>query len=152
MSQSDAAGVGTALPQANQVVRWYRAYCTLLLALFLGVAPLLVVAATALEENPGAEISRLGDLAKEPWLRDAERSFQRQHQERVVQMGMLTFFIGLVLAIPVAIALVIPPTPGAWVYHILILCLGLSGCTLPFSVLLLIQWFQPTTQAYFGRG
>ena len=43
-------------------------------------------------------------------------------------------------------------TPRAWMDHVVIICMGLGGWMLPFSVLLLINWFQPKTQADFGRG
>ena len=58
----------------------------------------------------------------------------------------------VICAIPFGIALILRPTPGAWIYHIVIICIGMGGCTLPVSVILLILWFRPETEAYFGRG
>jgi hypothetical protein len=125
------------------VVGWYRTYCALLVVLIGVVAPLLLWAAATSSPFPsGADFG--GMPAVNQMLEE------RENERKAAAVLPILLCIGMA-ALPV-IALTLKPTPGAWVYHILILCLGLSGCTLPFAVIMLIVWFQPPTQAYFGRG
>jgi hypothetical protein len=66
---------------------------------------------------------------------------------------ILAFYtlVGIVQAGFVAVALFLPRTPQAWTYHVVVQCLGLWGCSLPFAVILLIHWFRPDVKAWFGR-
>ncbi|MFN3652291.1 MAG: hypothetical protein ACK47B_22160 [Armatimonadota bacterium] len=133
-----------------EVVRWSRRFYGLLLFLWLIAAPGLAALAMAAEPQPWDSFSA-GGLPPDPAISQALDGFREQHQARVTQMAGLAFGIGFLFSVPVLVALLLPPTPGTWVYHILVICLGLSGCTLPLAVILLIYWFKPETQAYFGR-
>ena len=124
----------------NNVVEWYRLYCGLLLLLFVGVAPAALLVGTA-QQPPFAS-------AAHPTL--AELQFE--HDARVAEVRVLGLLVCALFAAPVAVALFLRPTPGAWLYHAFIICLGMSGCTLPLAVILLIYWLRPETQAHFGRG
>jgi hypothetical protein len=47
----------------------------------------------------------------------------------------------------------LPRRPWAWVYGLVLICAGLPcGCWIIASVPLLIYWFKPETQAFFGRS
>jgi hypothetical protein len=66
--------------------------------------------------------------------------------------GVIMAIIGLPFAIPYAIAPMLGKTPGAWTYHLVLICIGLtSACCIPVSLPLLIFWLKPETKAYFGR-
>ncbi len=128
------------------VLGYYRAYCALLLVVWLIVTPVLIWILI----SQGSEFPLTGT-----GMAHVDRMMEElEAQRRAEMMGraMLPIGLCLVLSIPVAIAFTLKPSPGSWIYHIVIICLGLSGCTLPISVLLLIYWFQPRTQAYFGRS
>lgn len=59
----------------------------------------------------------------------------------------------LLLAAAYIAAFFVPFKPWAWVYHIVLIGIGLtSPCCLPASVPLLIYWFKPETKRFFGRA
>jgi hypothetical protein len=152
------------------VYDWYRVYCGVILVLHLILVLIMVAMASAnptqympsgipsqaLKEmdksgirfqKQGSTPQPISEMFKEMDAQDR----QRRDEEAASRYGMV-FFLFLLLVAPPGIALLLPPSPAAWVYHIVILCLGLGGCSLPFSVILLIHWFKPETQAFFGRG
>jgi hypothetical protein len=50
------------------------------------------------------------------------------------------------------VALLLPPRPWTWIYHLVIICFGMtSACCIPMCVPLVIFWLKPDTKAYFGR-
>ncbi|HEX8197473.1 MAG TPA: zinc ribbon domain-containing protein [Pyrinomonadaceae bacterium] len=52
-----------------------------------------------------------------------------------------------------AVALFLPRKPWTWIYHIVLICIGMTSCCLlPFSIPLLINWLKPETKAFFGRN
>lgn len=67
--------------------------------------------------------------------------------------GVLFIGLGVVLGGAYAAALFIPPQPWAWIYHLVLIGIGMTSCCcLPFSIALMVYWFKPETQAWFGRG
>ncbi len=49
-------------------------------------------------------------------------------------------------------AFFLPKEPWAWVYHLVLICIGLtSACCMPVCIPLMIFWLKPETKAYFGR-
>jgi ribosomal protein L40E len=136
------------------VVEWYRLYCGALLVLYLFVVPVLVFMATEPpQDGPFTIGAPSGSSDIDRIMQEANRGFKSDQDNRVATARILGIGLCLLLAAPIGIALRMKPTPGAWRYHIAILALGLTGgCTLPVSVIMLILWFQPNTQAYFGRA
>ena len=67
-------------------------------------------------------------------------------------MGGIYLVMGLIFLIPVVIAFFLPKTPGAWIYHLVMICIGMTGCTLVASILLLIFWIKPDVKGYFGKN
>ena len=60
--------------------------------------------------------------------------------------------MGLVLAIPYAAAPLLPKRPWTWILGIVLIGLGLTSClTLPFCIPLLLYWFKPENQIFFGK-
>lgn len=146
---------GQPLTLAESVVQWYRVYCGVLLALFL-LAGLLSIASVSSRQSRSFDfpIAALGNLPDgvPDIMRKANEDFRRQEQGEVAGSIALVFLILTPLIIAVGAPFFMKPTPSAWTYHIVVICLGLGGCTLPFSIILLIHWFKPEVQAYFGRG
>lgn len=137
------------------VVTWYRLYCVVLLILTLVVVPLSVWEKTSQRIvgalGSGGPFPVTGNERIDLFYRQVNQDFDRQRDQQVQETGVITAFFCLILGGLLVAALVMRPTPQAWSYHLVVLCLGLCGCLLPISVLLLIQWFQPATQRYFGR-
>lgn len=142
-------------PTEPGAVTFYRLYCVVLLILTLVVTPLSVLGKTSqVMGGPiesGERFPETGSASIDQMVREMDKQFDQQRDQEVQSAWAITILVCLVLGGMLVAALVIRPTPDAWAYHILILCLGLCGCLLPVSVLLLIQWFQPATQRYFGR-
>ena len=66
-------------------------------------------------------------------------------------MGGIYIAMGVLFAIPFLIAFFIPRKPWAWTYHIVMICIGMTGCTIVASIPLLIFWLKPDVKGYFGR-
>jgi hypothetical protein len=72
--------------------------------------------------------------------------------EAVIIYGVILAGMGLVFAIAYLAAFFLPRARWAWIYHLVMICIGLTSCcTIPASVPLLIFWLKPETQDYFGR-
>jgi MFS family permease len=121
------AAAGTPAPP---VLRWHRVYCGLMAALYaacvaMGMAFIYFSDRLADSDNPAGFF---------------------------LFMGALWIVLGLALAALFAAAFVIPPRPWAWIFHLVLICIGLSSpCCLPVCVPLLIYWLKPETRTYFGR-
>ena len=113
------------------VVTWYRAYAGLMAAVYV----LCVVGGIAM-------IVFREDLARNA---DEPASFWLIY-------GVFLALVSAVFIVPFVAAFFVPRKPWAWVYHIVLICLGLSSpCCLPISGPLLYYWLKPETRAYFGR-
>lgn len=66
-------------------------------------------------------------------------------------LGGLYLGLGLVFLIPLALAFFLPRRRWAWVYHLVLICFGMTGCTIVASIPLLIFWIKPDVKAYFNQ-
>jgi len=67
-------------------------------------------------------------------------------------VGLFFVILGVVFFAPYILAPFFPKKPWAWIYGIVMICIGMtSACTLPASIALLIFWLKPETKQYFGR-
>lgn len=59
----------------------------------------------------------------------------------------------LVLGIAFLVSFFLPRKPWAWVYDLVLICIGFtSACCLPACIPLLIYWLKPEAKAYFGKA
>lgn len=66
--------------------------------------------------------------------------------------AVLLIAIGIPLFVLYGVALILPNKPWAWIYHIIMIAIGLTSCcTWLITIPLLVFWLKPETQAYFGR-
>lgn len=120
---------GAAQPR---VWNWYRAYCAAMALLYLACGAAGVWALT-----------RLDELAEG----DPEERFEIQVAAWVFALLCVPLF-ALFAAAPF-----LPRRPWAWVYHLVLICMGMtSACCLPISIPLLVFWIKPGCKAFFGRG
>jgi hypothetical protein len=117
---------GTAPP----VVLWYKIYCVFMMRGWLGLLGLGVVLVAMRGSLPLPQGAALAST------------------EMLVR-GVIMVVAGLVMFVVNIAALVLPPKPWTWVYHLINLALG-GGCIL-IIIPLLIYWLKPETQLYFGR-
>ena len=111
------------------VLLWCRLYCGLM-TLALLPFPVVCLAAALFPQ----------------WLADAEHSVAE------------TRLMGAVMFVPFAIptlaflaSFFLPRRPWVWVYYLVLICLGMTGCLLPACIALLLYWLKPEVKVYFGR-
>ncbi|MCC7344367.1 MAG: hypothetical protein IT573_05465 [Deltaproteobacteria bacterium] len=113
------------------VVKWYRFYCAVMIFVYtltLALSVLGLIFAKHWMVEPDAP----------PWLMTGYMVFLGMMSLALIGVFVATFFL--------------PRSPGAWIYHIILICLGLSSpCFIPICVPLLIYWLQPPAKAYYGR-
>jgi len=67
--------------------------------------------------------------------------------------GYVFVAFGFLLAIPFAAGPFLPRKPWAWIFGLVLICVGLTSlCCLPAAIPLLLSWLKPETKAYFGRN
>ena len=113
-------------PRQPGVVLWFKVYLVLNALMYIAVAGLLgaiaLLAPDFLEEELGPA---------------------------VLLLAIAGFCV--LLAIVYLVALFFPLRQWAWVYDLVLICLGFTGClTLPFSIALLIFWIKPEVKNWFG--
>lgn len=119
-------------PSSPPVVKWYRAYATFMTVLYLGIVILLAIFLAV----------------------DGLTQMRQDIPDWFFYIYMI-FIFGLtgMLGIAYLVSFFIPNKSWAWVYHLVLICIGLtSPCCLPASLPLMIFWFKPETKAWFGRG
>jgi hypothetical protein len=118
------------MSDAPPVVTWYKVYAGLMAAMYL---LLLVGGASFPLWAPEAE---MGADDPPPWV-----------------LALAAGCISLPFAAAYVAAFVVPVKPWAWIYHLVLICFGLtSACCMLASIPLLIFWLRPETKAYFGRA
>jgi MFS family permease len=113
------------------VLRWYKAYVALLVAAYAAVTVFGVVLILARHSIADADTPPAAVLAA----------------------GVLAIVVSLPLFALCAAALFLPPRPWSWIYHLCVICLGMtSACCWPICIPLLIYWIKPESKQYFGRA
>lgn len=114
------------------VVKWYRFYSGLMIFVYIAVLALTI----------------LGLVFAKHWMVDPDTPpwFMTGY---LIFLGMMSLALtGVFIA-----SFFLPRSPGAWTYHIVLICLGLSSpCFVPICVPLLIYWLQTPAKSYFGRA
>ena len=112
---------------APPVLTWYRVYLAAMTLLF-------VVFTVAMVISP-APAPRSGHLREMGWL-----------------YPLLGGCVGLPFVLAFGAAFALPRRPWAWVYHLVLIGIGLTSvCCIPVCIPLLIFWLKPETKRYFGR-
>jgi hypothetical protein len=67
--------------------------------------------------------------------------------------GIFMLGLGVIFAALYGAAPFLPKKNWAWVYHLVMICIGLTSCCcLPVCIPLLIYWLKPETKSMFGAG
>ncbi len=113
------------------VLVWYRVYCAV-----EGILSLVDVVAGA-----GALLFRQ-QLAE--WLRNGEPA-------AYAVVGALAMAVGLLQAGLFGLAFFLPRRPWAWIYHLVLIGLGLTDpCFFFPCIFLMVFWLKAPTRTYFG--
>ena len=119
-----SASLNTATPA---VYIWFVVYCILMALVYLALAGMGVV---YMFIEPEKDMSA------------AEAKI----------MGSVFIVLGLVFFIPYALGPFLPHKPWAWVFGLVLICIGLtSACCLPVCIPLLIFWLKPEMKSFFGK-
>ena len=114
-------------PRTPTVWYWYVVYC-LFMAMLYGA--LVVGGVVVMVMAPSAEIGA----------------------GEAIIMAVLLGGVGLVFLVPYAAAPLLPKRPWTWILGIVLIGLGLTSClTMPACIPLLLFWFKPENQAFFGK-
>ena len=118
-------------PSKPGVVTWYRVYTILMAILYLAIVALVSFG----------------------WFIDKAELRAQDFPPVLFYLYMaLMYGLGLTLAIAFIVSFFLKPKPWTWIYHLVLICIGLtSPCCLPVSVPLLIYWFKEDNLKYFGR-
>ena len=121
-------GPDTAPGEPPKVVFWFKMYAGLMAFMFalVTIAGIVMLAAPlGLPEEDGVPVAILGGV--------------------YLMMGLM--FLGATL---------VPFFAGqrswAWVYNLILIALGMTSCTIVFSIPLLIYWIKPETREYYGQS
>ena len=113
-----------------QIVLWFKVYAGLMAFVYA-----LVIA--------------LGVLLMVPNLIPADTS------EDAMAMkfgGVIYLVIGLIFGGAYIVGLVTKAQSWAWVYNLVLICVGLTSCLfLPICIPLMIFWLKPEVKAFYGR-
>ena len=118
------ASLNTATPPA---FKWFVAYCAFMALLYLMMAGMGIV---FMFIEPDRDMSA----------------------EEATIMSVVFLILGVVFFVPFAIAPFLRRTSGAWVFGLVLICIGLtSACCLPVCIPLLIHWLKPEMKAFYHR-
>ena len=112
-----------------RVVFWQRAYCAAMGALY-GLLVLGSLAMIVFNDE-------MADASTDPG--------------EVIVIGVVVGLMCAAFAAAYLAGLFLPRRRWVWVYHIVLIAIGMTSCAcLPFVVPLLIFWIRPDVQAYFS--
>ena len=118
-------------PATPGVVKWYRFYAVIMTVLYFVVLGLAVVALIFAKHW-------MKDPDMPPWLMTGYLVFLAMMSVALMGVFITGFFL--------------PRSSGAWTYHIVLICLGMSSpCFIPICVPILIYWLQQPAKDYFGK-
>jgi MFS family permease len=114
-------------PLEPPVWKWYRVYAGVMAAMYLLVTVAGVVLAVLAPDSDGEPFPRF--------------------------IGLMYAVIGVPFAAAYLAAFFIPRAPWAWIYHLVLICIGLTSiCCMPATIPLLIYWLKPEAKQFFGRA
>lgn len=118
------------------VVNWFKGYAVLMLVIYVAVTGFGLF----LFANP--------DVFIDPDAGLGSNSPSDTSQARL--MGGIYAAIGAVLAIAFVIALLTPRSFWAWIYNLVLICLGLTSCCFwPITIPLLIFWLKAEVRNWY---
>ncbi|MEZ0276316.1 MAG: hypothetical protein ACAH88_15510 [Roseimicrobium sp.] len=109
------------------VVVWFKVYGWFMVAYCLGIAALSLV-----------------------FFLMSPQELEMQRGEAIV-VGSLCLAMGLFFAAAGLPPLISGPRPWSWVYSLVLICFGLTSCTMVVCIPLLIFWLKPEVKAYYGK-
>ncbi|MGY8642773.1 MAG: hypothetical protein ACKVJU_16965 [Verrucomicrobiales bacterium] len=63
-----------------------------------------------------------------------------------------TYGVAMIISMGIfGVSLFTKPKPWTWVYNLVVICLGLTSCSMIFCIPLLIFWLKPECKNYYGR-
>ena len=119
-------------PVRPAVVVWFRVYAAVMTLIYLATT--------------------IGSFWLASWMADAPDGLRGSEADERAGMGMMLLVVSLACLVAFGVGLFMPARPWAWVYGIVLICIGLTSClTMPATIPLIIFWIKPETKAYFGR-
>ncbi|MEW6027424.1 MAG: hypothetical protein AB1599_09050 [Planctomycetota bacterium] len=121
----DAPGL-CVTPEPPTVVFWYKLYCGLMAFVYLALFVVGVLLAVF------------------------HQSIDTKEPGEMLMPGIIYGALGFFFSIPFVAAFFLPRRSWAWIYHLVLICIGLTSCCcLPITIPLLIYWIKPEVKTYF---
>ena len=72
------------------------------------------------------------------------------NDEELVFTGILLLILSIPFIVICALPIFLPRKPWVWIYSLIIIGLGMTGCCLPACIPILIFWIKPEVKRYYG--
>ena len=126
-------------------VWWFYVVFCVLIALF---GALLCFLGAAMAIAPGWFVA---EQTQGPFSQGPFAELMVATEGETMLQGISTLLMGLVLALPYAIAPFIPRSAKAWGIHAVLIAFSfMTCCCMPLSAILLFFWLKPETRYWFG--
>lgn len=122
-----------------KVITWFNVYAIVMIVIYV----LLTIAGVALFVFSDSIANASSD---------SSGNAQTDAMEFVI-MGIFYVAFGVVLAIAFVVGLLAPRKFWAWVYNLVLICLGLTSCCFwPITIPLLIFWLKDETKQWYKKA
>ena len=72
------------------------------------------------------------------------------NEDDLIIMGFVFLILSIPLLLICILPIFLPRKPWVWIYSLVIIGLGMTGCCLPVCIPLLIFWIKPEVKKYYG--
>ena len=76
--------------------------------------------------------------------------FLLSNDEELIIYGLVFLLLSIPLLLICILPIFLPRKPWVWIYSLVIIGLGMTGCCFPACVPLLIFWIKPEVKKYYG--
>ena len=76
--------------------------------------------------------------------------FLLSNDEELIIYGMVFLILSIPLFLVCILPIFLPRRPWVWIYSLVIIGFGMTGCCLPACIPLLIFWIKPEVKKYYG--
>ena len=72
------------------------------------------------------------------------------NEDDLIIMGFVFLILSIPLLLICILPIFLPRKPWVWIYSLVIIGLGMTGCCFPVCIPLLIFWIKPEVKKYYG--
>ena len=72
------------------------------------------------------------------------------NDDELILAGVVFLILSIPLILICILPIFLPRKPWVWIYSLVIIGIGMTGCCLPVCIPLLIFWIKPEVKRYYG--